>query len=98
MLEQTGALRFTAGWNFPTAQVSVKLGKRFSQEGDAEGQLGTTGMTPGPTLLEHPAPPADRTLPSLGRLMALALRVQALRTLSMCFPPHYVAPGFSFTE
>lgn len=45
--------------NFPTAQVSVKLGKRFSQEGDAEGQLGTTGMTPGPTLLEHPAPPAD---------------------------------------
>lgn len=98
MLEQTGALRFTAGWNFPTAQVSVKLGKCFSQEGDAKGQLGTTEMTTGPTLLEHPASLAHRAIPCLGRRMALALQVPALRPLSVCFPPHYVAPGFSFTE
>lgn len=30
-----------AGWDFPTAQVTVKLGKCFSQEGDVKDQSGT---------------------------------------------------------
>lgn len=95
MLEQTGALRFTAGWNLPTAQVSGKLGKCFSQEGDAKDQSGTGWMAPGLILLEHPESPVYRTIYTLGWFMALPLQVRALQPLRMCFPPHYVAPGFS---
>lgn len=38
MQEQRGASRFTARWNLPAAQVSVTLGKHFSEEGGVKDQ------------------------------------------------------------
>ena len=72
VLEQTDASGFTAGCNFLTAQVSVKLGKVFSKK-DVKHQWEDWMNDPRP---DSAGIPANRTVYGLGWFMVLASEVK----------------------